>query len=133
MSKLKKKNIAVSAAAGVLAAIALTALLCLPFAAAVRHQVLSLGGVWVWAVLAAGLSVFISTLVIARARQRQALPTGGCIAGGVLLSAALVCALGGAGLHFGVRFLWLGGAVLAGGMLGAVMSIRQNQHKKRRF
>ncbi len=132
MLKLQKKSLSLSALIGLGCAVVLTGLFCLPFAAAVYHQALPLESAWMWAVLSAGLSVFVTTLVIARLRQRQALPTGGCIAGGFLLLAALVCALGGEGFLFGTWLLWLGGAVALGGLLGAVMSIRQNSHKKRR-
>lgn len=133
MQKLKKKGLALSAAIGLACAVALTALLCLPFAAAVCRGVLPLSGAFIWAATAAGLGVFIATLLIARTRQRQALPTGGIIGGGFVLLCALLCALGGRGFTFGVWLLWLAGAVLLSGLLGAIMSIGQNKHKKRRF
>lgn len=133
MQKLKKKGLSLSAAIGLACAVVLTVILCLPFAAAVCQGALPLSGAFAWAATAAGLSVLIATLFIARTRQRQALPTGGIIGGGFALLCALLCALGGEGFFFGGWLLWLAGAVLLGGLLGAVMSIGQNQHKKRRF
>lgn len=132
LAKLRKKGLPVSAAAALLAALVLTALLCLPFAAAMCREALPLTGVQLWSVLAAGLSVMIATLVTARLRGRQALPTGAIVAGGYIVLAALACALGGADAAFGPWLWQLGAAVLAGGLLGAFMSIRQKSHKKRR-
>lgn len=133
MQKLKKKGLAASAAIGLGCAIVLTALLCLPFAAAICRGILPMSGAFICAATAAGLGVFIATLFIAGLRQRQALPTGDIIGGGFVLLCALFCALGGKGFTFGGWLLWLAGAVLLGGLLGAFMSIGQNKHKKRRF
>lgn len=132
LSKLKKQGLLPSVAVGTGAALVLTALLCLPFAAAVCKGALPLETGFLWAALSAGLSVLLSSLAVARARARQSLPTGAAIAGAYTLLAALICALGGQGFVFGSWLLWLAGAVFLGGLLGAVMSIRQNPHGKRR-
>lgn len=132
MSKLKKQGLLLSAAMGAGAAALLTAVLCLPFAAAISKGALPLETSLVWALIAAGVSVMLASLVVARARARQFLPTGAAIAGLYALLAALVCALGGKGFSFGPWLLWLIGTVLFGSLLGAVMSIRQNTHGKRR-
>ena len=129
---LKKKSFAVCAAMGECCAILLTAVLLLPVALAVSGEVLpeALGGIC--AVAAAGISVFVPTVVIARIRARQVLATAGAIALGYVVLAALCCALGGAGSAFGLWLLRLAAAVGAGGLMGAVLSIRQNTHRKRK-
>ena len=127
---LKKKSFAVCAAVGECCAILLTALLLLPVAMAISGEALpeAMGGIC--AVAAAGVSVFVPTVVIARVRARQVLATAGAIALGYVVLAALCCALSGAESAFGMWLLWLAVAVGAGGLMGAVLSIRQNTHRK---
>lgn len=129
---LKKKGLVPAAAMGLGGALLLTALLCLVLAAVIHHETLPLSAAGLCAAIAAGLSVFAATLVISRLRGRQAMPTAGIIAGGFVLLAALICALGGRGFDFGPWLLRLCIAAAAGGLLGAVMSIGQNPHKKTR-
>lgn len=124
MQKLKRKGLPAAAGVGIVMAAALTALLCLLPAALIGRRLLPQEAGAYCACAAAGLAVFAAVLFIARLRGRQALPTGGCVAGGVLALAALLCALGGAEADFGPWLLRLGCAVIAGGVLGAVMSIR---------
>lgn len=131
-SFLKKRGLLVSAAAGLGMALCLTALLCLALAALIQRQTLPMSAAGLGAALAAGLSVFAAVLLIAGRRQRQAMPLAGLVAGGFLLLAALLCALDSGGADFGPWLLRLGGTVSAGGILGAIMSIGQNTHTKRR-
>lgn len=132
MSKLRKMNLPAAGGIGLCAAVLLTVLLCIPGAAMINGGLLPLSTCAVWAYAAAGISVFAATLTMTRLRKRQAMPTAGIIAGGYILLSAALCAFGGEGTAFG-RWLWqLILAVAAGGLVGAVMSIRQNPHKKRR-
>ncbi|MCD8115891.1 MAG: hypothetical protein LUE21_02045 [Oscillospiraceae bacterium] len=132
MSKLKKMSFPAAAAVGEAGALALTAVLLLPVAAAIHRE--SLGQEWTWlcAVTAAGLSICAATVFVARSRDRQALATGGTIALGYVALAALLCAMGGAGSAFGVWLARLAAGAAAGGLVGAVLSIRQNVHRKKR-
>ena len=131
MSGWKKWKLPTAAGIGLGCAALLTPILCAPGAWIAARGTLPLGACPYWAACAAFLAVFLPVFFIAGARKRQALPTGGAVAGGyaaIALILSLVCgnATGGA---------WLGRvviAVFAGGALGAVMSIRQNPHKKRR-
>lgn len=132
LAKLSKKGLAVSCGIALVFALALTALLCLPLTAAVYREALPLERVGAMAYIAAGISVFAAVFLTARTRARQALPTGAAVAGAYLALMALVCALGGEGASFGAWLWQLGAAVFAGGLLGAVMSIRQKSHRKRR-
>ena len=132
MSILKKKSFTLTVAIGLGAALVLTALLLLPMALLIHKQALGLTMGWLCAALAAGLSVFIPTAVIVRVRGRQALATGGALALGYVLLAALVCALGGSGFAFGSWLIRLAVAVTAGGLAGSMVSIGQNTRRKRR-
>ena len=132
MSFLKKKPLWFCAAAGTLCAAALTALLLMPFAWAIRGELLPESAGWLCAALSAGLGTLIPTAVIARVRRRQAMAIGAAIAGGCIALAALGCALGGEGYAFG---LWLGAlalALLAGGLAGALLAARRTGRKKHR-
>ena len=51
---------------------------------------------------------------------------------GFVTLAALACALGGGKCAFGLWLAYLAGAAAAGGLIGALTSVRQNRHKKRR-
>ena len=132
MTFFKKRSFLICAAVGEGCALALTALLCLPLAWAITREVLpeAIGGVA--ASIAAGLSVLAVTVLIAKSRGKEALATGGAIAGTYILLAALVCALAGRNSAFGPWLVYLAAAVLLGGALGAVASIRQNTHKRHR-
>ena len=131
MSFFKKRSFAVCAAVGEGCALVLTALLMLPAAWAVSAELLPLEAGSICAAAAAGLSVLLTTAVIARARGREALASGGAIGGGFVVLAALACALGGAKNAFGLWLAYLAGAVAAGALAGALLSVRQNRHKRR--
>ncbi len=132
MTFFKKRSFLVCAAIGEGCVLALTALLCLPLAWAVTREFLpeAAGGAAV--LIAAGLSVLAVTAVIVKSRGKEALATGGVIAGGYILLAALACALAGSKSAFGTWLVYLAAAVLLGGAIGAAASIRQNAHKRRR-
>lgn len=132
MSILKKKSFTLTIAIGLGCALVLTALLLLPMALLIHKEVLGQGMDWLCAVLAAGLGVFVSTAVIVKARGRQAMATGGAIALGYVLLAALMCALGGQGFAFGPWLIRLTAAAAIGGLAGAMVSIRQNTRRKKR-
>lgn len=132
MAKLKKLNLPAACGVGLCAALALTALLCIPGAVVIDRGALPLDLAPVWATAAAGLAVFAAALLLSKVRGRQALPAAGAVAGGYILLAAVLCALGGDKSGFG-PWLWkLAIAVMSGALLGAVLSIRQNPHRKRR-
>ena len=132
MSFLKKRYFAVCAGIGEACALALTALLALPIAWAIRSEALpqSLGGIC--AAVCAGIGVLISTAVIARARGRQAMATGGAVGGGAVVLAALCCALGGSRCAFGPWLGVLAAAAGVGAVAGALLALRRNTHKRRR-
>ena len=132
MSFFKKKSFAVCAAIGVGGALILTALGLLPVTWAVIREVLPEGSGGVCAAIVAGLSVLAATAVVVRGRGREALATGGVIGGAYVLLAALLCALGGSKSAFGPWLAYLTGAVLIGALAGALVSVRQNKHKRRR-
>lgn len=132
MSFLKKRPFALCAAIGEGCALILTALLLLPAAWAVSAEALPMEAGAALPFAAAALAVFVSTAVLARLRGRQALATGGAVGGGYILLAALACALSGEKGAFGLWLAWLAAAVLAGAVAGALVSVRQNRHKKRR-
>ena len=131
MSGWKKWSLPAAAGVGLGCAALLTPILCAPGAWIAARGSLPLRACPYWAACAAGLAVFLPVLLIAGARKKQALPTAGAVAGGyaalaLILSLVFGHTPGGA---------WLGRVVIAvfvGGALGAVMSIRQNPHKKRR-
>lgn len=132
MSFLKKKSFALCAGIGVGCALALTALLALPFALAIRAEALPQGLGWIFASVCAAAGTLIPTAVIGRARGRQTMAVGGALGGGYVILAALGCALGGDKCAFGP---WLGAltaAVAAGALLGALLAVRQNTHRRRR-
>ena len=132
MSFLKKSSFAVAAAIGEGCALVLTALLLLPVAWAVSGEMLPETAGALCAPAAAGLAILAPTAVIARTRGRDALATGGAIGGVYVALAALLCALGGANCTFDMRLAYLAGAAAAGALLGALVSVRQNRHKRRR-
>ena len=131
MSGLKKMNLPVSVCVGLACAVLLTLLLCVPGAMIVNRGILPMSVCPYWAAGAAGLAVLFAALVIAGARKRQTLPTAAALAGGYVVLALLMALIMGGSLAGG----WLARLVIAvavGGFLGAIMSIRQNPHKKRR-
>lgn len=130
---LKKKGLLPAAAIGLSAALGMTALLCLGIAALIHNGTLPMAAAGLCAVASAGVSIWCAVLMVSRLRGRQAMPTAGIIAGGFVFLAALICALGGEKSTFGPWLWQLGLAALAGGILGAVMSLRQNSHKKARM
>lgn len=132
MTFFKKRSFIVCTAVGVTAAAVFTALLCLPLAWAVTREALpeAYGGACAAAV--SGLAVLIATAVIVRSRGREALAMGGAIGAGYALLAALLCAMSGGNSAFGPWLIALCAAVFAGGVAGALISVRQNTHKKRK-
>ena len=132
MSFLKKRSFAAAAAIGEGCALILTALLLLPVAWGVSASLLPQTAGALCAPAAAGLAVLLTTAVIAKVRARQALATGGAIGGVYVTLAALLCALGGAKSAFGLWLAYLAAAVAVGVLAGALLSVRQNRHKKRR-
>ena len=131
MPAWKKLGLLPASAAGVAAAVVLTALLCLTLTPVFTREYLPLDRVGAVAVLAAGASVLIAVRMTAALRPRQTLATAGCVAVGYLLLAALVCALGGPRFAFGPWLLRLGGAAVAGSLLGAIMSLRARPRNRR--
>ena len=129
---LRKKGLVPAAAIGLGGAVLLTALLCLLFAGIIHRETLPLSAAEYCAAAAAGIAVFAATLIVSRLRGRQAMPTAAIIAGGLVFLAALICALGGAGSEFGPWLIHLCIAAFCGGLLGAIMSIGHNPHKKSR-
>ena len=132
MTFLKKRSFIVCVAIGLGCALVRTALLCLPIAWAQAKEVLPETAGGAAAAAAAGLSVLVPTAVIVKSRGREALATGGAIGGAYVVLAALLCALAGSKSAFGTWLVVLAAAVLLGGLVGAMVSIRQNTHKKRR-
>lgn len=132
MMIFKKRSFIVCAAIGEGCALVLTALLCLPIAWALTKEALPETAGGIAAAAAAGLSVLVPTAVIVRSRGRETLATGGAIGGAYLALAALLCALSGSRSAFGPWLVYLAAAVLLGGLAGAMVSLRQNTHKKRR-
>ena len=125
MFRLKKLGLAPAAAIGLLCAVLLTALLCLPLSAAVYRELVPTDSAGLLAYIAAGLSVFLTVFIVVRRRARQALPTAGLIAAGYCVLAAIVCAVCGTAAHFGVWLAILAAAVAVAALLGAVLSIRK--------
>ena len=132
MSVLKKKSFPVCIAAGVICALLLTVLTLLPFAWAIHGEALGENMQGPCCLIAVWISVFVPTVIIAKTRGRQALATGGSIALGYVVLAALLCALGGSACAFGMWLVWLAADAAVAGLIGAVLSLRQNRHKKRR-
>ena len=130
MSAWKKLGLLPAGGVGLGASVVLTALLCLAMTPLFTKELLPLSGTDAAAVAAAGLSVFLAVRTVAGRRGRQALATAGITAGGYIVLAALVCALGGRGAAFG-PWLWrLSAAVAAGGLLGAIMSLRRSGSRR---
>lgn len=113
------------------AAIVLTMLLCLAFTPALLRGLLPMETGPVCATASAGLAVLIVVLLLAKVRGRQAMLAAGIVAGGTIVLAALICALGVERSYFGPWLLRLSAAAAAGGVIGAVMSIRTNRKKRR--
>ena len=132
MFQWKKMGLLPLSLIGIGAVTVLTVLLCLVFTAPYLHGLMPLETGPVCAAASAGLAVFIVVFILGRARGRQAMSAGGIIAGGTILLAALICALGGKGFDFGPWLLHLSAAAAAGGVIGAVMSIRPHTKNRRR-
>ena len=128
----KKRGLLPSCLLGLGAAAALTALLCLAMTPLIMRGAVPLDRADILAQSASFLSVFAAVLFLAKSRGRQAMPTAGIVAGGYILLAALLCALGGRSCAFGPWLLREGAAATAGALLGAVMSIRQPQRRRRK-
>jgi putative membrane protein (TIGR04086 family) len=132
MSKWKKKGLLPWCAVGLAAAGILTALVCLVLAAVIEKGGIPMNLAQPVSIGTAGISVLVVTAAVTKLRGRQYLATGAALGGGYGLICALLCALSGAGAAFGLWNLWLICAVMAGGMLGAIMSIGKKSHAKRR-
>ena len=132
MSGWKKRGLVPGCLIGLGAAVLLTALIALAETPLFLRGLLPTDRVGLCAWAAAGLAAFVSVLVIARLRGRQAMPTAGIVAGGYILLAALLCALGGGRCAFGPWLLWTAVSAAAGALLGAVMSIRKRGSRRRR-
>ncbi len=131
MPAWKKLGLLPAGCVGVGASAGCTALLCLALTPLFTKEYISLDRAELLAPMAAGIAVFAVAWVLTRRRGRQTLATSGIVAGGYILLAALVCALGGRDFGFGP---WLGRLVLAvgaGALLGAIMSLRATPGKKR--
>ncbi len=128
----KKRGLLPSSIMGLAAAVILTALLCLALTPIITRGILPPESASSAGCVSAGLAVFAAVYYVSKSRGRQAMPTAGIIAGGYLLLAALVCALGGSGFEFGA---WLGRDAVAAGLgafLAAVMSIGKKPVKRNR-
>lgn len=132
MSKLKKMSFPAAASLGVAGALLLTAVLLLVFAALIHREVLGQEWGWLCAVASAGLSICAATVAVARSRGRQALAIGVAITLGYVALAALLCAMGGSNSAFGIWLARLTVGAVAGALAGAMLSIRQNAHRKKR-
>ena len=132
MQFFRKRSFPICAAVGEGCALALTGLVLLPVAWAIGREFIPEAAGAICAPAAAGLSVLVTTAVIARSRGREALATGAAIGLSYLLLAALLCAMGGGKTAFGPWLAWLSAALCAGGLAGALLSVRRNIHKKRK-
>ena len=132
MSGIKKMGLLPSCLIAAAVGIAGTAILCLALTPLFLRGVLPLESGSACAGSAAGIMVFAAVFLTVRLRGRQAMPSAGIIAGVTVLTAALVCALGGKEFDFGPWLLRLAAAAAAGGLMGAVMSIRKRTGKRRK-
>jgi hypothetical protein len=132
MKKAKKLGFLPALGIGVAAAVLLAVALCAPLSLLVTKELVGLEQGGVLAAVASGLAVWAVTMVLSRTRQRQYLATGAALGGCYGFLCALGCALGGGNSRFGVWLAWLLGTAVLAGLLGAVMSIGQNPHRKRK-
>jgi hypothetical protein len=132
MKKAKKLGFLPALGIGVAAAVLLAVALCAPLSLLVTKELVGLEQGGVLAAVASGLAVWAVTMVLSRTRQRQYLATGAALGGCYGFLCALGCALGGSASQFGVWLAWLLGTAVLAGLLGAVMSIGQNPHRKRK-
>ena len=132
MHKLKKNSLPLGAAAGVLCAASVTLLICLLMAELIYHQRIPMNVLSWCATAAAGIGMMAGALTAAGLCHRRSLPAIGAAGGACLFILMVFRVASGIEGPFGVWFLRAAGAVLCGCGLGALMSIRQNRHKKRR-
>ena len=132
MSGWKKRGLVPSCLMGLGAAVLMTALFTLLETPLFLRGLLPTDKLGLCACAAAGLAVFIAVLLTARLRGRQAMPTAGIVAGGYVLLAALLCALGGGRCSFGPWLLRAAAFAASGALLGAVMSIKKSGSRRRR-
>lgn len=130
MSGFKKMGLLPACLIAIAAVILGTVLLCLALTPLFLRGLLPLERGSVCACAAAAIMVFSAVFMTARLRGRQAMPAAGIITGGIVLFAALMCALGGSRTDFGPGLLRLAVAIAAGGIVGAVMSIRNRSAKR---
>lgn len=128
----KKRGLVPSCLFGIAVSVVLTALICLALTPLFLRGAVPLERTDIIAPLASGIAVFAAVLFLAKTRGKQAMPTAGIVAGGVVLLAAVLCALGGRRFAFGAWLWHAAAAAAAGALLGAVMSIRKKSGKRRR-
>jgi len=131
MSGFKKMGLLPSCLVSIAAVILSTALFCLAITPLFLRGFLPQEAGSSCASAAAGTAVFVMVFLTDKIRGRQAMPAAGIIAGGTVLLAVLVCALGGNGFNFGSSIFRLAAATIVGGLIGAVMSIRKSAGKRR--
>lgn len=131
MSRCKKLGLLPACLLGIVAVLLLTAVICLALTPAYLRGMLPTETGPACAAAAVGLAVFAVVLLLSGLRGRQAMPTAGGVAGGTILLAALICALGGKGFDFGPWIFRLAACAAAGGVIGAVMSIRPRARSRR--
>ena len=127
----KKQGLIPSCLMCIGAVLLITLLLCLAFTPAYLRGMLPLETAPVCASASVGAAVFITVFLMSGLRGRQAMPAAGIVAGGTIILAAAICAAGGKRFDFGPWLLHLAAAAAAGGVFGAVMSIRPRAGKRR--
>ena len=132
MPNMSKWSLPFSGAVGIGASVLTTLTFCLPLSAVLSQGWLPMTLLEGMSEAAAAASILLTVWVIGRRRGRQALPLAGIVAGGFILLAALLCALSGTSAAFGGWLIRLAAAAVLGGSAGAIMSIRQKTHGKRR-
>ena len=132
MSGYKKLGLLPLCLAGVGMSTVLTALLCLALTPMILRGILPLAAGSRCAEITVGVSVCISVLLASRLRGKQPMAVAGAVAGGSILLSSVVCALGGTGFAFGPWLLRVALWAAAGGIIGAVMSLRNGPPKRRR-
>ena len=131
MFRWKKLGLLPACLIGIAAVAVLTPLLCLALTPAFLRGMLLPETGPVCASASVGAAMLIVVFLLSGIRGRQAMPLAGIVAGGTVLLAALICALGGKNFDFGPWLLRLAAAAAAGGILGAVMSIRPHHPVRR--
>ncbi len=132
MSGYKKLGLLPLCLAGVGMSAVMTALLCLALTPLILRGILPPAVASRCAEIGVGLSVFMAVLLTSRLLGKQPMVVAGAVAGGTILLSSVVCALGGSGYAFGPWLLRIASWAAAGGIIGAVMSLRNGPSKRRR-